>query len=394
MRQVFYLPGFDPREPETYWGLFRRESRITAERRGMAIAVGEPVRSADGISLDWDVESEAEGDATRVRYSLLRWDDIVRDRFPRSNLRRLASLPGLWWRLWRSGYLRKFQREARRFYRVIVSVHQFYLVFVLASLALAVAAVTLTPLAALPTLAGIALVPLLAYAILALVTHLTRGKPLYVTHLVDDTAFTHDHASGRETAMRERLRPWAERIRAAEGRASEIVVIGHSSSSFLAFECLDRILKADPEFGRRGTPVTLVTIGSVIPWLTLDPLAEEARGSLSRIGGDTVIGWLDIRASWDWLSIHLRDPVSASGLPAPPPGRFAVMRVEIEDLIEPALVARRRWNLFRMHFQLLMSSRDRKAFDYVAFVAGPEPVHAAVERCRTQRPVTASAEFT
>lgn len=70
------------------------------------------------------------------------------------------------------------------------------------------------------------------------------------------------------------------------------------------------------------------------------------------------------------------------------------MRVEIEDLIEPALVARRRWNLFRMHFQLLMSSRERKAFDYVAFVAGPEPVHAAVERCRTQRPVTASAEFT
>ncbi|MBB2961101.1 hypothetical protein FHU13_001480 [Methylobacterium sp. R2-1] len=394
VRQVFYLPGFDPREPETYWGLFRRESRLTAERRGMAITVGEPVRSADGISLDWDVESVADGAATQVRYSLLRWDDIVRARFPRSNLRRLTSLPGLWWRLWRSGYLRKFKREARRFYRVIVSVHQFYLVFVLASLALAVAAVTLTPLAQLPLLAGATLVPVLAYAILALVTHLTRGKPLYVTHLVDDTAFTHDHASGRETAMRERLKPWAERIRAAEGRASEIVVIGHSSSSFLAFECLDRILRADPEFGRRGTPVTLVTIGSVIPWITLDPRAVETRASLSRIGNETAIGWLDIRANWDWLSIHLRDPVSASGLPAPPRDRFALLRVEIEDLIEPELVARRRWNLFRMHFQLLMSSRARDAFDYVAFIAGPEQVHEVVERCRTQRVVTANPEFT
>ena len=394
MRQVFYLPGFDPREPETYWGLFRRESRITAERRGMAITVGDPVRSADGISLDWDVRSEADGDATRVRYSLLRWDDIVRARFPRSNLRRLTSLPGLWWRLWRSGYLRRFQREARRFYRVIVSVHQFYLVFVLASLGLAVAAVALTPLSGLPMLAGAALVPVLAYAILALVMHLTRGKPLYVAHLVDDTTFTHDHAAGRETAMRERLGPWAERIRAAEGRASEIVVIGHSSSSFLAFECLDRILTVDPDFGRRGTPVTLVTIGSVIPWITLDPRAEETRRALDRVGRDGAIGWLDIRANWDWLSIHLRDPVSASGLPSPPPGRFAVMRVEIEDLIEPDLVARRRWNLFRMHFQLLMSSRAPDAFDYVAFVAGPVPVHEAVERCRTQRSVAASEEFT
>lgn len=394
MRQVFYLPGFDPREPETYWGLFRRESRLTAERRGMAIAVGEPVRSADGISLDWDVQSEVDGVETRVRYSLLRWDDIVRARFPRSNLRRLASLPGLGWRLARAGYMKKLQREARRFYRVIASVHQFYLVFVLASLALAVAAVTLTPLAQLPPLAGAALVPVLAYVILALLTQLTRGKPLYVTHLVDDTAFTHDHASGRETAMRERLEPWAERIRAAEGRASEIVVIGHSSSSFLAFECLDRILASDPGFGRRGTPVTLVTIGSVIPWITLDPQAVDTRRALDRIGRDGAIGWLDIRANWDWLSIHLRDPVSASGLPAPPRGRFAVMRVEIEDLVEPALVARRRWNLFRMHFQLLMSSRSREGFDYVAFVAGPEPVHGAVERCRGQRAVAASPEFT
>ena len=394
MRQVFYLPGFDPREPETYWGLFRRESRLTAERRGMAIAVGEPVRSADGISLDWDVQSEADGVETRVRYSLLRWDDIVRARFPRSNLRRLASLPGLGWRLARAGYMKKLQREARRFYRVIASVHQFYLVFVLASLALAVAAVTLTPLAQVPPLAGAALVPVLAYVILALLTQLTRGKPLYVTHLVDDTAFTHDHASGRETAMRERLEPWAERIRAAEGRAAEIVVIGHSSSSFLAFECLDRILSSDPGFGRRGTPVTLVTIGSVIPWITLDPQAMETRRALDRIGRDGAISWLDIRANWDWLSIHLRDPVSASGLPAPPRGRFAVMRVEIEDLVEPALVARRRWNLFRMHFQLLMSSRSREGFDYVAFVAGPEPVHEAVERCRGQRAVAASPEFT
>lgn len=380
MRQVFYLPGFDPRPPETYWGLFRRESRITAERRGIGITVGEPVRSGDEISLDWDVTSDVDGAVTRLRYSLLRWDDIVRARFPRSNLRRLAEVPALWWRLWRSGYLRAFRREARRFHRVILGIHLIYLVLVVLSLALAAGLVAIVSPAGWPGLAAAAVVPPLAYAILSLVMRVTRGKPLYVAHLVDDTAFTHDHASGREPAMRERLAPWAERIRAAEGVASEIVVIGHSSSSFLALEVLDRILAQDPDFGSRGTPVTLVTIGSVIPWITLDPRAERTRNALARIGGETRIGWLDVRASWDWLSIHLRDPVSASGLPAPPPGRFAVLRVSIEDLIEPAIVARRRWNLFRMHFQLLMSSRKLGAFDYAAFVAGPEAVHAAVAR--------------
>ena len=380
MRQVFYLPGFDPRPPKTYWGLFRRESRITAERRGIGITVGEPVRSGDEISLDWDVTSDVDGAVTHLRYSLLRWDDIVRARFPRSNLRRLAEVPALWWRLWRSGYLRAFRREARRFHRVILGIHLIYLVLVVLSLALAAGLVAIVWPAGWPGLAAAAVVPPLAYAILSLVMRVTRGKPLYVAHLVDDTAFTHDHASGREPAMRGRLAPWAERIRAAEGVASEIVVIGHSSSSFLALEVLDRIIAQDPDFGSRGTPVTLVTIGSVIPWVTLDPRAERTRNALARIGGETRIGWLDVRASWDWLSIHLRDPVSASGLPAPPPGRFAVLRVSIEDLIEPAIVARRRWNLFRMHFQLLMSSRKPGAFDYAAFVAGPEPVHAAVAR--------------
>ncbi len=88
--------------------------------------------------------------------------------------------------------------------------------------------------------------------------------------------------------MHRRLDLWAERIRAAEHRASEIVVIGHSSSSFLALEALDRVLALDPGFGGRGTPVTLVTIGSVIPWITLDAKPREAGprslGSAARAG--------------------------------------------------------------------------------------------------------------
>jgi hypothetical protein len=95
------------------------------------------------------------------------------------------------------------------------------------------------------------------------------------------------------------------------------------------------------------------------------------------------IGWLDVRADWDWLSIHLRDPLTASGIPSPGPDRPAVIRVRIQDLIDAELLARRKWNLFQMHFQLLMSSRDPAAFDYIVFVAGPEPIHAmVVSACR------------
>jgi hypothetical protein len=375
------MPGFDPRPPETYWGLFRRESRLTATRRGMAITVGDSARSPDGLRLDWRVAA----DGAEIRYTLLRWDDIVAARFPRGNARRLLAVPVLWWRLWRSGYLRRFRQEARRFARVIVGVHLIYLALVALSLGAAFGLAGLLPLPAGPWASlgrGLA-VPVLAYAILAGLMAVTRGRPFYVAHLVDDTAFTHDHASGVETRMSRRLDALADVIRAAEHGASEIVVIGHSSSSFLGLEALDRVLARDPEFGRRGTPVSFVSIGSVIPWITLDPRAAAVRASLARVAACEAIGWLDVRAKWDWLSIHKRNPLSASRLPAPAAHRPVEIHVRIEDLIEKRILKRRKWNLFRMHFQLLMSSRDSQAFDYVAFVAGPEPVHAALRRWRS-----------
>jgi hypothetical protein len=375
-RAVFYLPGFDPRDPETYWGLFRREAGRTAARRTRAIAVGDPERAPDGISLDWDVEA----DGTRTRYSLLRWEDVVRAHFPRPEWRRLAAVPALLWRLARSGYSGNLRREARRFSTVIYGVHRIYLGLAVLSLALAALGLLALPPDWRPW--AVPAVPVLAYAVLALLTRLTRGKPLYVAHLVDDTAFTHAHAAGAVAEMPARLDAFAARIRAAEGTADEIVVIGHSSSSFLGIEVLDRVLAVDPGFGTRGTPVSFVTLGSVIPWIGLDPAATAVRGALARVAGTDAVGWLDIRAPWDWLSIHLRDPLTACGVPSPGPDRPAVLRVQIRDLVEPHKVARLSWNLFRMHFQLLMASRQATGFDYVDLVSGPEPVHRVVQRCR------------
>ncbi|WP_147046908.1 hydrolase [Methylobacterium gnaphalii] len=379
MRQVFYLPGFDPREPEAYWGLLRRESRLTAGRRGMTLAVGDPVRSADGLSLDWTIERIEDGAATRIRYALLRWDDIVRTRFPRSDLRRLIAIPRLWWRLWKSGYLRAFRSEAWQFSTVIFVVHLLYAGLVGLSLALAgllVAALPLGDGAAL--LRWVLLLPA-AYGILGLLTRFTKGRPFFITHLVDDAAFTHEHASGDDQDMQARLDAWAERIHAAESEASEIVIIGHSSSSFLALEALDRVLTHDPGFGSRGVPVTLVTLGGVIPWITLDPQAEATRHAVLRIASTETIGWLDLRAPWDWLSIHLRSPVASVDPASVKPNRPMIRSIRIADLIEPSTVATLRWNFFRMHFQLLMSSRERTAFDYIALISGAEPVHRAVE---------------
>ncbi|MCJ2137233.1 hydrolase [Methylobacterium sp. J-026] len=379
---MFYLPGFDPREPETYWGLFRREARLTAARRGAAIAVGDPVRSADGIALAWTVRARG----VSTRYVLLRWDDVVRARFPQSGWARLTGVPVLLWRLWRSGYMADLRRNGWRFFTVIYGVHAIYGALVLLSLGAAWGLATLAPAALQPW--PLLAVPPLAYAILAGLMRASRGKPFYVAHLVDDTAFTHAYAAGAAPEIAPRLDAFAARIRAAEHEADEVVVVGHSSSSFLGIEVLDRVLAHAPGFGRGGTPVTFVSMGSVIPWLGLDPAAQGFRDVLLRFGRAAQIRWLDLRAPWDWLSIHQGHPLAACGLVPPDPGRPAVLGVMISDLITGADVRRRQWNLFQMHFQLLMASQSGSGFDYLDLVTGPEPVHALAARCRGHAPGT------
>lgn len=370
------MPGFDPREPETYWGLFRREARLTAARRGAAITVGDPVRSADGLELAWT--ADAHGVSTR--YVLLRWEDIVRARFPQPDWSRLKGVPALLWRLWRSGYRADLHREGWRFSTVIFCVHYIYILLALLSLGAAAGLAALVPSALQPW--PFLAVPPLAYGFLAVLIRATRGKPLYVPHLVDDTAFTHAYAAGEAPEMAPRLDAFAARLHAAEGEADEVVVVGHSTSSFLGIEVLDRVLARDPGFGRRGTPVSFVSIGSVIPWLGLDPAATAFRDTLARFGQAAQIGWLDVRASWDWLSIHKQNPLAACGLTPPDPARPAALWVLINDLITGSDVGRRQWNLFQMHFQLLMASQSATGFDYLDLVTGPEPVYGLVARCR------------
>jgi hypothetical protein len=143
------------------------------------------------------------------------------------------------------------------------------------------------------------------------------------------------------------------------------------------------VLTADPDFARRGTPVSFVTVGSVIPWITLDANAAKTRAALVRVAAAPAIAWLDIRTKWDWLSIYKRDPLSGSGLPSPKDHRPIELYVRMPDFVEARTLFRRRFNLFQMHFQLLMSSYSPHTFDYISFVTGPEPIHVLIQRWRS-----------
>lgn len=332
------------------------------------------------------MQCEGPDGTAEVAYTVLRWDDVVSRHFPRANGRRLVAAPLLWWRLVRCGHFAALRRVGRRFAIVILNVHLIFAGLVaLAGLATA-GLLALVELERWPGVAVAALAAALALALLTLAMAATRGRPFYVAHLVDDTAFTHRHAAARVPEMATRLDAFAGAIVAAVREADEVVVVGHSSGSFLSVEALARALDRAPALGTDGARVVLVTLGSVLPWIALDPAADRVRAALTRVAA-APFAWIDVLATWDWLSIHACDPLGAVGLPGQA-NRPVTLQVALGNLVDARTRRRTRYNLFQRHFQLLMASRHTRSFDYLALVTSPQPVEVFVESCRTAEEAT------
>ena len=65
--------------------------------------------------------------------------------------------------------------------------------------------------------------------------------------------------------------------------ADEILVVGHSGGGALAPAVVTRALELDPDLGRRGPPVVLLTLGSIAPGAALHPMAVKLRAVFARL---------------------------------------------------------------------------------------------------------------
>ena len=97
-------------------------------------------------------------------------------------------------------------------------------------------------------------------------------------------------ARGEPTCFDAPIEACAQRLVAAvrANEADEIVVVGHSGGGALAPAVIVRALEIDPEVGRRGPPVVLLTLGSIAPGAALHPRAEKLRGLFGRHRGRAV----------------------------------------------------------------------------------------------------------
>jgi hypothetical protein len=140
-----------------------------------------------------------------------------------------------------------------------------------------------------------------------------------------------------------------------------------------------RALELDPDVGRRGAPIVLLTLGSIAPGAALHPRATKLRAIFARLAIEPSITWIDAQSRQDALNFWNFDPVAGIGVDIER-GRCNpfVWQVRFRDVLSEKAYRRIRVNLFRLHYQFIMAvdqpRPSRMAFDYFILIAGPLPV--------------------
>jgi hypothetical protein len=371
---VIYVQGYDPRGLAEYYRMFRREYRRTCDLYGLSGEVGRAKNDPERFITTWDVQTSGGGWQVATRYMFLRWDDVIRRDFARP----------VWWKIVNM-YRAYFHSIVSGVVSRIAKAHWRFGVFTLYPFVVMTAWVILGVLAGLAaTKILLALgAPLFAAKLVGAITGIggfasilwLTERQTYLLYLCDDSASTFQFVNRRRPDWEDRMETFAGYVVDAvrESDADEVVIVGHSSGSFLAVDVLDRALMRDTGLGRHGPKLALLTIGANLPIVGFHPQAQWFRDRLRRLAVAPDIVWVDYQSRHDVMNFWPFDPVAGHGISLGSERRNPqVVAISFRDLWLPEGFDRRRWSFFEAHFQFLRANERLNApYDYYLICCGP-----------------------
>jgi hypothetical protein len=373
-RHEFYVEGYDPQGAVGYYDLFRRAFERSRKTWGFGGKLGDLVLDSD-LTAHWDIETSGPNWRTVTRYEFLRLEGVIGRNMAEPMRRQLPR--ALAWAVGdiASGTMLRVFRAAWRF-----EVHLLYFqVLLLLWLALAAGGGALAGLAAsafgLPRVAAIAIG--IGSALLAFRLLRPLADRLQVVQINNCWPYVREFARGEVSAFDAPIDAYAALIAAAAHAAEddEIVVVGHSAAGVTATAVMARALELDPDLGKHGPSMVLLTLGSVMPAAALHPSAGRMREVVRRLVAEPAITWIDCVSRKDVMNFWDYDLVAGLEIEASPQRCVPLIwRVSFKDAVSPEYYRRLRLSFFRLHYQFIMSGNRRAAYDYAMLVGGPVSV--------------------
>jgi hypothetical protein len=371
-RRVFFIAGFDPKSPRYYHHLYR--SLALHRPAGAEGAGGPPVEVGPRKRLndwadEWDVRwpTAAHGGQTLdTRFTLLRWDDIVRAHWGRSART-----------VWRDHWNFYVDGTRQGFFGRVWRASRLHAMFVTFPLAMLLAWCVLWAALAGGLIGVMApawpLWALLAVAALSTVVAIQgwqrMSHRLGTDWLMRLYGFSHAQAAGRIEGLDARIDAMGALIAGATEEAPvprEILVVGHSTGTILAASAVARAIAGRAHRPGNGPQLALLTLGHCTPLVAYFQTAQSFRAELDAMTAHEELTWVDYSAPADWAACALMAPWGR-------PGKALLHRLSprFPKILDPARYRALRRNRMALHMQYLRPADRAGHYDLLALTAGP-----------------------
>ena len=374
-RHVFYIEGYDPQGAEGYHNLFSRSLKRVLRIWPLQTKVGELQIDSDDLA-HWDIEAAGPNWSVATRYDFLRQEQIIRANMAEPLWRQVPRAIGWMFDYLFGGTLLRVFRASWQYGAALVYFQGLLLLWVALSVVAGWAAERAAALfGGWPAVAAIGLGLGAALACFLLLRPL--ANKLFVVQINSHWPYLLEYARGNPSCFDKPIEAGARHLVAiaAANDADELLVVGHSGGGVIAPAVVARALELDPDLGRHGPRVVLMTPGSLMPGVGLDRRAAKVHAAIERIAIEPSILWIDVQARKDVLNFWNFDPVAGIGIDVGARRcNPLVWKVRLREMLAPALYKRLQWNMFRMHYQFIMSNDMRASYDYFMLTCGPVAV--------------------
>jgi pimeloyl-ACP methyl ester carboxylesterase len=371
-RHVIYVEGYDPRGAEGYYRLFQRECDRFGQEWPVSLTLAPLELHSDQLA-HWRLTVRASNWEVATQYDFLRLERFIRSDMAAPIARFIARAVGWIVDDLGTGTLFRIFCAGPRF-----TLHLLYFqLLVLAWLALPPTGGLLIARAVMVYL-GLPLSIGVATSLLAAVACFLMLRPIVdrpgVMQITNCWAILRRLDHGRATWLDAIIDAGARHLLAIvqTNQVDEIAMVGHSAGGVIASAIMARALELDPDIGRRGPRLVLLTLGSVMPGVALHPAARRTRDIIRRLATEPTLSWIDCQSRKDYLSFPDFDPVEGVGVHVGTQRcNPLIWIVRFKDMIWPERYRRFTWNLFRVHYQYIMAGDRAAPYDYILLVGGP-----------------------
>jgi hypothetical protein len=382
-RHVLYVEGYDPQGAEGYHNLFSRSFRRFLKNWPLLTSVSDVQIDSDDFA-HWTIDAKGPNWQVATRYDFLRQEQMIRANMAEPLWRQVPRALGWMLNYLFTGTLFRVYRASYQ-YGLALTAFQLMLIWWLALAGLGGGLIAWLAMWLIGGPLAFAVIAGIMAAVICFRLLRPLADKLFVVQINSHWPYLLEYARGEPSCWDRCIEAGAHRLVdiAKENAADEIVVIGHSGGGVTAPALLARALELDPELGRHGPRIVLLTPGSLMPGIGLHRGATRVHRDIARIAIEPSILWIDVQARADILNFYNFDPVNGIGVDAGPARcNPLVWIVRLRDMLAPEIFKKLTRSWFRMHYQFIMGNDMRAAYEYMMLVCGPVPVEQWARRGR------------